>query len=303
MHLRTIKLPGFSNAIAAGAQLLCPLPRGFTYHRIFFHLRDAAGDRTMAELATDVDMLYLFVKGKTKWQLTGTEMQEIAMNYFYTNRTNGAYAADDGCLTMELSPVFFRAQETAEDLGLGMADMNENDCVLRLDHNAAGGITRADIFAEVGPDAPAGVIRCLRRYVRERASTGEEAVSIDLRENEAFLGLHHTLGAAPGVVDVNQGIRLSVNGNAVIEAQAVVNARQLRQSARLPDADYVHFDPLARDTYGQAIFGGGRAANPDLGIPAQAPVASLIRMTNWSTAPTTYTQIVDTVEPALSDRG
>ncbi len=303
MHLRWIKLPGFSNAIAAGAQLLAPLPRGYTYHRILIHARDAIGDRTMAQLATDVDFLHLFVKGKTKWHLTGAEQIILPMNYFYQNPTNAAFAADDGCLLMEFSPLYLRAQETAEDLGLGMADMNENDVILRLDHAAAGGITRADIWAEVGPDSAAGVIRCFRRFIRERAATGEENVAIDLRENEALLGCHVTLGATPGVVSVDNGVRLSVNGNPVLEGRTGGMQRILRQSGRLPNAGYIHFDPLARNTYGQAIFGGGRPANEALGIPAQAPVASLTRMIDWSTLPGAYVQYLDTVEPALSDRG
>lgn len=303
MLLPIRKLSGFKNSISAGAQMLAPLGGGVTYHTLYLDARDAAGPRTEAELRTDIEKIQLIIKSKTKWNATAAQVIDLTQRYPYQLRMGNDFFQDQGYLPIELSPRFFRGQELAFDLGLGMADLEgENDAILQVDLSAAHGITRLDLYGELGPNGPAGVIRCFRQHTKTWTATGDESEPYSLSRDEALIAIHHTLGATPGVVDVDHGVDLLVNGTSQYQVRARHLEMLLRAGFRTPIAGYVHFDLMLRGLYGSILFGGGRPANPALGTPAQKPVSSLVRKTNWSTLPAAYIEIYDTVEPALSDR-
>lgn len=304
MLLPLKKLTGFRNAVSASAQMIAPLDNGYSYHRLMISARDAAGARTEAEMRTDIEHIKLIIKGRTKWHLTAAELIDLTQRYYYQLDCGNDFFQDKGLLILDLAPLWLRGQELALDLGLGMEDLTgDNDAIIEVKLTAATGITRLDLYGEVGPNAPAGVIRCVRRAAKTRSTTGDETEKYNLRADEAFIAQHVTLGSGPGVIDVDQGVDLLVNGQSVYQVRAAMLDQILRQSKRDPIASYVHFDPLMRGLYGNALFGGGRAGNKELGIPPQAPISSLVRKINWSTAPVNYVEITDTAEPALSTRG
>lgn len=292
MDGRIVMHPDPTTQPVAGGTSIFNLQEGQSYREFLPRITGAGTALTIAQLKADVELVTVKVNGRTKWELSGTELLDLTWSYY--GHALGFPFADIGSIPIFFVPFHYANQELAEGLALGMLGLESAQILIKW----AAGMATADLVsarAKVGPNHYPGKIRCIRRNIRARASTGWEGrTELNPQAADRLVCIHTTLGATPGVISE---MDFKINGDPYFAYRTHDLDLALAKGRRTKIASWNHMDFALRSLAQDAIAFGGPTADE---AAKNVKVVSCERRINWTTLPAAYVEIDERIEDAIS---
>jgi hypothetical protein len=285
LKTQLIDLGTGSNAPGASADVSFNL-MGHAHECLYLKLEDAAGVRTEAEIAADVDRVKLYIDGEEQWNIRADDLVRVRE---YDGESFGDTADDTtGALVIPLVPSFAISQDLAANLRLGTKDLKS--CSLLVKCTAACGATKMRLGSDVAPNENCGLVRSIKERPRNHAAADTEEINdLPMDVSRRICRYFINLGATPGVIDVDGGVVYSQNGVPKCEMRPSLASTAAKRAGRTAHASWCVVDLQRRGLLADAVAFAG---DPSTGHPD--PITEHALKIVWSTAPAAYRILEET---------
>ena len=233
MPLTTRKMPSFEG-VAPGQTATLRLPIGRTYHQLFIAYAGTTFD------PSHMDGIRVVANGEVIQNLTGPLLD--AMNQF------DGRAAASGVLVLDFERYGLLTRAGREVTALGTGHPEDPNPIttlaLEIDINSAAVAPSLSCKARQSAPSPSGLLKKIKRFNYTAAGSGPFEIA-DLPRgdliNRVFFGNHSVTGI--------KSLKLERDNFVEFERTVAENEAIQRDGVRVPQADYVVYDPT-EDGYG-----------------------------------------------------
>jgi len=233
------KLPAFAT-VGAGQMATLLMPKGWTYRSLVLKYKRNGVAATEAEMKSDLTAIRIKVNGEAKRTFSAKEVLDIETSFL-------GETVEAGILHIPLQAKWLKTIQAQDNLSWGTLNLDTLSIEVDID---AGAVTPSlEAHTEVDPVGNAlGAIIESRSYHYNAAGAGTLEISDLPKSFGQLVGLHMDTA-------VVSAFALTINGQEIVSTDVdVLNSLYKRKPMqRVPQAGWVHFDPLVLNRLGDVI--------------------------------------------------